>query len=76
MAEIDKTVKASNVVDVAVAKDLKEAKKEVKEEKKGDKEESKLLKESPVPAAVETPAPAEEARDVDGAAVAPGAARV
>ena len=41
-------MKASNVADVAVAKDLKETKREVKDQKKLDKEEAKVLKETPV----------------------------
>ena len=44
-------MKASNMVDVAVAKDLKEAKREDKEEKKSDKEETKVLNQTPAPEA-------------------------
>lgn len=60
VVEIDKTVKGANVVDIAVAKDLKEAKKEGKEEKKVDKEESKLLKETPVAAVADVPQASDE----------------
>ena len=53
-------MKGSNVVDVAVAKDLKESKKEVKEEKKVDKDLSKMLKDTPVAAVADIPSPSDE----------------
>ena len=61
-------MKASNVADVAVAKDLKEAKREVKEEKKSDKEETKVLKETPVP---DTTAVAEKKPKKEGSVAEP-----